>query len=303
MINILYSKEFVTMKKNELQNRVNSIKEKIGYAPSLTVIQIGNDEASNVYIRNKEKIGKEIGINVNHLKYNTNLDPKELSKKINELNNDNKINGIIIQLPVPDKFMKCLEEITPEKDVDGFGSLNISRQFISKTNEENYIKEKYSYMPCTAEGVIDLLKYQKIDLIGKHVVIVGRSNIVGKPLAIGLLKENCTVTICHSKTENLKEICKSSDILITAIGKAKFITREYIGNNTNTIIDVGISRLENGKLSGDCDFNDIINYWESLNSKENSIIKNITPVPGGVGPLTVIKLMEHTVFNSEVLMG
>ena len=265
MINIMHGKKISEEIKTKLSLEIKNLK----IPPKLIVIQIGNDKASDIYVKNKSKSCKDVGIEFEDINLPEDTTRKDLLKIIENYNVDKKINGIIIQQPVP-QHLKGLEQyISPEKDVDGFTYNNLGRLI---TNESNFI-------PCTTKGIIDLLNENSISISGKHVVVVGRSNIVGKPTAIELLNRNATVTICHSKTKNLKQICRQSDILIVAIGKPKFISGEYIGENTNVVIDVGINRLDNGTICGDTDYEDIISRWEYLDKNHNVSDRYITPVP------------------------
>lgn len=254
------------------------IKEKVknelaGRSCRLAVIQVGDNAASSTYVKNKEKACEYCGIACETI-----LLPKKVSEKylidfIRVLNYKPGVNGILVQLPLPEHINEdsVIEAIAPLKDVDGFHPYNVGQLTIGKDG----------FIPCTAKGIIELLKANNIEIEGKNCVVVGRSNIVGKPTALELLHNNATVTICHSKTKNLKEICKAADILVCAIGKPKFFNREYIGAGA-VVIDVGIHRQENGKLCGDVDFEDV-----------KDVVSAITPVPGGVGAMTVAMLMEN----------
>ncbi len=239
--------------------------------PSLTVIQVGDNPASNVYIKNKEKACIKVGIKFNLLKF-LDITEDELIKKINELNNDNNVNGIIVQLPLPDNFdtNKVVNTISPMKDVDGLTSTNVG----------NLVLGNDALVSCTPLGIIKLLKYYNINLESKKVTIIGRSNLVGKPLVNLLLKENASVSICHSKTTNIKDYTLNSDIVIVAVGKAKFLKEDYIKENT-IVIDVGINKV-NDKICGDVDF-DLVSNKASY----------ITPVPKGVGPMTIAMLLNN----------
>ena len=225
-------------------------------------------------VRNKEKACEQVGFYSKTYRLNQEATTYELLNLINVLNFDDKIDGILVQLPLPKHIDEkaVIEAIKPEKDVDTFSEKNTGKIMIGTQ----------TISPCTPSGIIELLKRYNIDICGKTCVVVGRSNIVGKPMAMLLLQENGTVTICHSKTENLKEITKTADILVVAIGKSKFITRDMIKNNA-VIIDVGMNRDENGKLSGDVDFENV-----------KDIVSYITPVPGGVGPMTITMLLKNT---------
>ena len=246
--------------------------------PCLAVIQIGDDEASNTYIKAKEKACTEIGIYFKHIKFSETTKEIEVINKILELNNDEYVHGILLQLPLPEGFNqdKLINYIARNKDVDGLTDINIGKIF----------NNKQGLVSCTPQGIMKLLEYEKIDIEGKNVTIVGRSNLVGKPLLGLMLNKNATVTICHSKTENLKKHTKNADILVVAVGKKHFITEDMVKDDT-IIIDVGINR-ENGKLYGDVDYD-----------KVKTKAKKITPVPGGVGPMTVAMLMTNVITAYE----
>ena len=247
---------------------------------SLTVIQVGEDPASSVYVRNKEKACEQVGIKSNIIKLDENVDDRDLINLIEDLNKDTSVNGILVQLPLPKHINESLvlQSIDPVKDVDGFHRINMGKLALG----ENGIT------PCTSLGIIKLLASNNIDIAGKHCVVVGRSNIVGKPTALQLLNHDGTVTICHSKTKNLKSICKTADILVCAIGKPKFFNRDYIGDDA-IVIDVGIHRQEDGSLCGDVDFDDV-----------KDLVTYITPVPGGIGPMTVACLLQNCVIAAQI---
>ena len=245
---------------------------------TLAVVQVGNNQASNTYIKNKEKACERCGINAITEKFDDDITQEELIEYIRHLNGNNDVTGILVQLPLPNHIDEeaVLQEIWPKKDVDGFTYWNAGKLYTSKHNENRLL-------PCTAAGIIHLLEDYDIQIEGKNCVVVGRSNIVGKPTASLLLDKNGTVTVCHSKTKNLKDICKLADILVCAIGKPKFFTKEYVKEGA-VVIDVGINRDEDGKLCGDVDFDDVID-----------VASAITPVPGGCGVLTVAELMLNCV--------
>lgn len=247
--------------------------------PSLAVILAGDDPSSKIYVNNKKKCAEKLGINSIIINYPSTVTENELLEKIQELNNDKNINAILVQLPLPvhiDKF-KIIDAIAPEKDVDGLTTYNSGKLF---SGEKPYV------YPCTPKGILLLLDEYGIEIEGKHAVVIGRSNLVGKPVAQMLLNKNATVTQCHSKTKNLSDITKTADILISAVGK-KVVGENMLKNNC-VVIDVGIFRDENGNLSGDVDFETV--------SKTASYI---TPVPGGVGPMTIASLMLNTVKLTE----
>lgn len=260
--------------KDELKREVAEWKEK-GKEAALAVIQVGNDPASSVYVRNKKRACEYIGIGSLNYELPDETTEAELLDLIAELNAKKEVSGILVQLPLP-KHMdedKVIRAIDPAKDVDGFHPQNVGALVIGQKG----------FVSCTPAGIIELLKRNDIEIDGKHCVVVGRSNIVGKPMALLMLRENATVTVTHSHTTNLKEICKQADILIVAIGKNQFITADYVKEGA-VVIDVGIHRDENNKLSGDVKFDEV----EPLASA-------ITPVPGGVGPMTIAMLMNNCV--------
>lgn len=245
---------------------------------TLAVVQVGNNQASNTYIKNKEKACERCGINAITEKFDDDITQEELIEYIRHLNGNNDVTGILVQLPLPNHIDEeaVLQEIWPKKDVDGFTYWNAGKLYTSKHNENRLL-------PCTAAGIVHLLEDYDIQIEGKNCVVVGRSNIVGKPTASLLLDKNGTVTVCHSKTKNLKDICKHADILVCAIGMPKFFTKEYVKEGA-VVMDVGINRDEDGKLCGDVDFDDVID-----------VASAITPVPGGCGVLTVAELMLNCV--------
>ena len=245
-------------------------------APRLAIVTVGNDMASCVYVRNKKKACDEIGIEVTHVAFSEGCSEAEVIECIERLNEDRTVDGIMVQLPLPEGWDESLiiNSIDIIKDVDGLTIANVGALRYGKP----------IYIPCTARGVMDLLKYYNIEVEGKDVAIVGRSNIVGKPLADLFMAAGATVTHCHSKTNNLAAHLQSADIVVSAIGKPKYLTSKFFGPHTEVIVDVGINRDENGKLCGDIDFTDMQHRCDY-----------ITPVPGGVGPMTVAELMQNTV--------
>jgi len=267
-----------------LENEVSFLNSK-NKPVNLVVIQVGNNQASNVYIKNKRKACDRLGIGFQCYNLVEDLKFDEAAEFIKQINNQPFTTGIIVQKPLPNHLEGIEQYISPEKDVDGFTFENMGKLL---TGYDGLI-------PCTTKGIITLLDEYNIELKGKHVVIIGRSNIVGKPTAISTLAKNATVTICHSKTKNLQSITSNADVLICAIGKANFINRDYLTSKCQCIIDVGINRNEEGKLCGDCNYNNIVEYWEELIKAGYTENRYITPVPGGVGPLTVASLMENTV--------
>lgn len=260
----------------DLKNKIDKMDKK----PTLVVILAGEDPASQIYVRNKKKTAENLGINSVVINYPETVSEQELLNKINELNNDKEVTAILVQLPLPkqiDKF-KVIDAIAPEKDVDGLTPYNSGKLF---AGEEPYV------YPCTPKGILLLLDEYNIKLEGKHVVVVGRSNLVGKPISQMMLKRNATVTVCHSYTENLSEITKTADILVSAAG-GEIIEKNMLKSDC-VVVDVGIFKDENGKVRGDVDFENV-----------SKIAAYISPVPGGVGPMTIASLMLNTVelFNS-----
>ena len=274
MAQLIDGKLISTQIKDELKEEVLNLKAK-GIVPCLAVIQVGNDPASSVYVNNKKKACAYIGIDSKSYELEENITQETLMSLIDELNQDKKVNGILVQLPLPKHLDEeaVIQAIAPEKDVDGFHPETVGNMCIGSKG----------FLPCTPAGVIQLLKRSEINIEGKECVVVGRSNIVGKPMALLLLRENGTVTIAHSRTKDLKEVTKRADILVAAVGKPKFITSEYVKEGA-VIIDVGIHRNENNKLCGDVDFDDVVEK-----------VSAITPVPGGVGPMTIAMLMNNCV--------
>ena len=274
MAKIINGKAVAQKVKIDVAEEVNKLR-KNGVIIGLAVIIVGDNQASRIYVNNKKKACAEVSIHSKEYALPETTSQSELIELISNLNNDDSINGILVQLPLPKHIDEkaVIEAIDPLKDVDAFHEKNVGKIMIGD----------YILLPCTPAGIIELLDSQNIEIEGKHCVIVGRSNIVGKPMAMLLLHRNGTVTICHSKTKNLNEICLNADILIAAIGKAKFITSDMIKKDA-VVIDVGMNRDENGKLCGDVDFDNV-----------EKIVSYITPVPGGVGPMTIAMLMKNTV--------
>ncbi len=274
MAKIIDGKLISAQIRQECKEKVAALKQE-GKEVCLVVVQVGEDPASSVYVRNKIKACEEIGIVSKSYKLEENTTEEELLQLIDTLNKDNSVNGILVQLPLPKHMDEktITQAISPKKDVDGFHNESVGALVLGQEG----------FLSCTPAGIIQLLKRSNIEIEGKHCVIVGRSNIVGKPMALLLLRENATVTICHSKTKNLKEMTKQGDIVIAAIGKPKFFDETYIKDGA-VVIDVGIHRDENGKLCGDVDF-------QKVEDKASAI----TPVPGGVGPMTIAMLMDNCV--------
>lgn len=264
--------------KEEVGNEIKVLKEKYGKVPGLAVVIVGEDPASKVYVGSKVKACEKLGIYSEKYTLSEEVSEKELLDLVEKLNADEKIHGILVQLPLPKHIDSKLviDSISPSKDVDGFSAENIGKVLIGDPD---------TFKSCTPYGVVELLKRYNIEISGKDVVIVGRSNIVGKPMAAMLINESATVTVCHSRTKNIKEKVKNADIIIAAVGVAKFVTEDMVKEGA-VVIDVGMNRLENGKLCGDVDF-------ETVSQKASYI----TPVPGGVGPMTIAMLMKNTLLS------
>ncbi|MGN0593694.1 MAG: bifunctional methylenetetrahydrofolate dehydrogenase/methenyltetrahydrofolate cyclohydrolase FolD [Hominimerdicola sp.] len=273
MSKIIDGKQVSAQVKERIRNEVETLKAN-GVEIGLAVVIVGDDPASKVYVRNKKKACEECGIKSFEYALPAETTEEELLELVNTLNNDDKVDGILVQLPLPkhldDKVI--IDNIRPDKDVDAFHPVNVGKIMIGD----------YSFLPCTPAGVMELIDSTGVEVTGKECVVIGRSNIVGKPQAMLLLHKSGTVTICHSKTKNLKEVCSRADILVAAVGRAKMITADYIKEGA-VVIDVGMNRDENGKLCGDVDFEDC---------KDKA--GYITPVPGGVGPMTIAMLMQNT---------
>lgn len=279
MAKIIDGKQISLDIKNELKEKVAKYKEQ-GIEITLAVVKVGNDPASAVYVRNKEKACEYVGINSKTLALPEETTEEELLNVVKELNEDKNVNGILVQLPLPKHIdeSKVLLTIDSTKDVDGFHPVNVGKIVIGED----------TFLPCTPAGIIEMIKRTDIDIEGKECVVIGRSNIVGKPMAMLMLKENATVTIAHSRTKDLKEVTKRADIIVAAIGKAKFVTADYVKEGA-VVIDVGMDRDENGKLCGDVDFESV-----------SKVASAITPVPGGVGPMTVTMLLVNCLRSVEL---
>ncbi|HIY91527.1 MAG TPA: bifunctional methylenetetrahydrofolate dehydrogenase/methenyltetrahydrofolate cyclohydrolase [Candidatus Companilactobacillus pullicola] len=277
-VELLEGKKVAAALDETMTKRVQVLKEK-GVTPGLAVILVGDNSASAVYVRNKKRRAEKLGIDFQLIHFDATVTEQELLNKINELNNDPAIDGFIVQLPVPDHIDedKVIEAINPAKDVDGFTPISVGNLWIGTPLTK----------PATASGILMMLDYYNVDLDGKNVVIVGRSNIVGKPTAALMLDRNATITITHSHTKNLKEITSKADVLVVAIGQAKFIKKDYVKDQA-IVIDVGMDRDENGKLCGDVDFDDVKDQ-----------VSMITPVPGGVGPMTITALVDQVIELAE----
>ncbi|MBS4173418.1 bifunctional methylenetetrahydrofolate dehydrogenase/methenyltetrahydrofolate cyclohydrolase FolD [Bacillus sp. FJAT-49736] len=276
---IIDGKQIAASIRKEIKAEVDTLLKK-GVIPGLAVILVGNNPASRTYVTNKQISCQKLGMKSVLIELSDTITEKELLDKIEELNQDSSIHGILVQLPLPKQIndKKVIETIIPEKDVDGFHPINIGKMMTGQD----------TFLPCTPFGIMEMLRYESIPIEGKHVVVIGRSNIVGKPSGQLFLNENATVTYCHSKTKNLSFFTKQADILVAAIGKAKFVTADMVKDNA-IVIDVGMNKDENGKLCGDVDF-------EQVKSK----VSYITPVPGGVGPMTITMLLYNTLKSASM---
>jgi methylenetetrahydrofolate dehydrogenase (NADP+) / methenyltetrahydrofolate cyclohydrolase len=268
---ILDGKKLSLERKEILKEKVRKLSEK----PRLAIIQIGEHAATNIYVQKKKDFGKEIGVEVESFKFPEEFSTDEIKKEIQKLNENEKVHGIIIQLPVPEHIDKesLINSLSQNKDVDGLSAINLWK----------LLDEKEGIVSATARGIETLLREHNIDFYGSHIVIIGDSFLVGRPIAINLLNKGATITLCNSKTKDLASITKQADIIIVAVGKADLINSSHVKEG-QTIIDVGINRKENGKLVGDVDFESVKN-----------IVSSITPVPGGVGPMTVVSLFENLI--------
>ncbi len=281
MAKVIDGKKVAQDMQNELKKETTELK-KNGINLTLAVIYVGDDLASKIYINNKRKACDYVGIKMKEFKFDCNASENDILRLINELNMDKSVTGIMVQMPLPHQInaKKIVGAINPQKDVDGFSEVNLGK----------IITKNYDFLPCTPAGIMEILKSENVEIKGKRCVVVGRSNIVGKPLSLMLLNNDATVTICHSKTENLKEACKNADILISAVGEKNLITADMVKKDA-VVIDVGINRNEFGKICGDVDFENV-----------KKVASYITPVPGGVGPVTVAMLMKNIVLSARKLL-
>lgn len=275
---IIDGKALAKEKRAEIAKQVEALKEK-GVTPGLAVVLVGEDPASQIYVRNKHKACEEVGIYSRKITLPEETTEEEILKIIDELNNDPEIDGILVQLPLPKHFDpdKVILSISPDKDVDGFHPVNAGRLLTGQDG----------FFPCTPLAVMELIKSAGVDVSGKEAVVVGRSNIVGKPVSMLLLRENATVTICHSKTKDLADVCRRADILVAAVGRPEMITSDYVKEGA-VVIDVGINRVGEKKVVGDVAFDEV---------KDKAAY--ITPVPGGVGPMTITMLLYNTLLSAQ----
>ncbi len=276
---IIDGKAIAAKEKDNIRAEVETMR-KNGLIPKLVVIIVGEDPASQIYVRNKKKACEDVGIDSDLIALPESVEERELIALVKKFDADNTVSGILVQLPLPGHISEeaVISSILPEKDVDAFHPVNVGKIMIGD----------YGFLPCTPAGIMSLLSHYDIDVSGKNCVIVGRSNIVGKPMAMLLLHADGTVTICHSKTRDLQKICSGADVLVTAIGHAKFFTTDFIKPGA-VVIDVGMNRDANGKLCGDIDFDNVKN-----------VASYITPVPGGVGPMTIVTLLKNTVTACKI---
>lgn len=277
---LIDGKEIARQKKALISEEVEKLKQE-GIVPGLAVILVGNDPASKTYVSNKERTCRELGMHSVLIELPETVSEQALLDQVAELNEDSTIHGILVQMPLPDHIneTKVIEMISPEKDVDGFHPVNVGRMMTGQD----------SFLPCTPYGVMEMLDYIGADIAGKHVVVVGRSNIVGKPAGQLFLNKNATVTYCHSKTTELKAFTRQADILVAAVGKVNLITKDHVKEGA-IVIDVGMNRNSEGKLCGDVDFSNV-----------REIASYITPVPGGVGPMTITMLMFNTLKAAKAI--
>ncbi len=283
MAQIIDGKAVSAAVKQEVAEETARLKDEKGLKIGLAVVIVGNNPASRVYVNNKKKACEAVGFQSFEYALDENTTQEQLLDLINVLNRDIRVNGILVQLPLPAHIdeKKVIDAISPDKDVDAFHAINVGKIMIGE----------YAFLPCTPAGVMRLIESTGTEISGKQCVVIGRSNIVGKPMAMLLLHQSGTVTICHSRTQNLKEICLGADILVVAVGKANFVTGDMIKEGA-VVIDVGMNRLDNGKLCGDVEY-------ESAEKKASYI----TPVPGGVGPMTIAMLMKNTLTAAKQQAG
>lgn len=281
MAKLISGKAVSAALRTQIREETAALRENHGIHPGLAVVLVGNDPASQIYVRNKQKACEEVGFRAFEYRLNENSTQEQLLDLIRVLNKDDKVHGILVQLPLPKHIdeQTVILTIAPEKDVDAFHPMNVGRIMIGN----------YEFLPCTPAGVMELIDSTGVDLNGANCVVVGRSNIVGKPMAMLLLHRNATVTICHSRTRNLAEVCAGADILVSAVGKPHFIRADMVKDGA-VVIDVGMNHDENGKLCGDVEFAEV-----------EPKASYITPVPGGVGPMTITMLLKNTLHAAKLM--
>lgn len=281
MAKLISGKAVSAALRTQIREETAALRENHGIHPGLAVVLVGNDPASQIYVRNKQKACEEVGFRAFEYRLNENSTQEQLLDLIRVLNKDDKVHGILVQLPLPKHIdeQTVILTIAPEKDVDAFHPMNVGRIMIGN----------YEFLPCTPAGVMELIDSTGVDLNGTNCVVVGRSNIVGKPMAMLLLHRNATVTICHSRTRNLAEVCAGADILVSAVGKPHFIRADMVKDGA-VVIDVGMNHDENGKLCGDVEFAEV-----------EPKASYITPVPGGVGPMTITMLLKNTLHAAKLM--
>ena len=281
MAKLISGKAVSAALRTQIREETAALRENHGIHPGLAVVLVGNDPASQIYVRNKQKACEEVGFRAFEYRLNENSTQEQLLDLIRVLNKDDKVHGILVQLPLPKHIdeQTVILTISPEKDVDAFHPMNVGRIMIGN----------YEFLPCTPAGVMELIDSTGVDLNGANCVVVGRSNIVGKPMAMLLLHRNATVTICHSRTRNLAEVCAGADILVSAVGKPHFIRADMVKDGA-VVIDVGMNHDENGKLCGDVEFAEV-----------EPKASYITPVPGGVGPMTITTLLKNTLHAAKLM--
>lgn len=281
MAKLISGKAVSAALRTQIREETAALRENHGIHPGLAVVLVGNDPASQIYVRNKQKACEEVGFRAFEYRLNENSTQEQLLDLIRVLNKDDKVHGILVQLPLPKHIdeQTVILTIAPEKDVDAFHPMNVGRIMIGN----------YEFLPCTPAGVMELIDSTDVDLNGANCVVVGRSNIVGKPMAMLLLHRNATVTICHSRTRNLAEVCAGADILVSAVGKPHFIRADMVKDGA-VVIDVGMNHDENGKLCGDVEFAEV-----------EPKASYITPVPGGVGPMTITMLLKNTLHAAKLM--
>lgn len=279
---IIDGNQLAEQKRSEIKKRVDELRQR-GIEPGLTVVLVGDDPASASYVRGKEKACKAVGIRSEVLRLPKETSEEELLNHVRRCNEDPRVDGILVQLPLPDHIneQRVINSINPDKDVDGFHPISVGNLVIGNPG----------FLPCTPYGIMEMFRAYDISLSGRHAVVIGRSNIVGKPISLLMQREHATVTMCHSRTKHLKAFTKQADIVVAAVGRPRFVTADFVSPGS-VVIDVGINRVESGKLVGDVDFEEV-----------KEIASYITPVPKGVGPMTIAMLLHNTVWSAERKAG